>query len=535
MRPLTDEQQQWVNRTLASSSLEQQLAQLLIPKLEADGGVEPLLKQMERIPFGGLFVWGATEEAHRKALSRIQAAAAVPVVVCADLENGSGYVIRGRPQFPDMLALGAADDEMLAYTVGKAAGRDGRSVGIHWSFGPVVDVNINPDNPIANTRSLGDDPEHVSRLAVAVIRGMQDHGLAACAKHFPGDGVDDVDQHVTISVNDLSLERWKKISGRTFAAAIAADVHTIMIGHIALPAWDPATDHRGALRPATVNRRIVHDLLREEMGFEGLVVTDDMNMGGVAGYVNFRERTIGCIRAGCDMLLFPRMPDAYDILLEAVRKGELEEARVQEAARRVLELKARLQLCEDARPKAAATAAETVEFESAAGTVAARAVQRVRDVNGILPLRGLKPGSRVLTVTLSGEGFDLPVVDEELARRGFQVEHIAAAGYGAVDPYVDRVDAIFVNFAFGAGWCVGSVRSIGPQNRVFMNGFQTAHPKVVFTSFGSPYHLRQFSALPVYINAHSASAASQRAAVKAWLGEAPMEGRSPVGNLVRTF
>ncbi len=535
MFALNPEQRQWVDRTLASLTLEQQLAQLLIPKVETAEGIEPLLRHMEKIPFGGLFVWGATAGQHQENLSRIQDASAVPVVVCADLENGSGYVIQGRPQFPDLLAVAAADSEDLAYSMGKAAGRDGRSVGIHWSFGPVVDVNINPDNPIANTRSLGDDPERVGRLASAVIRGMQDHGLAACAKHFPGDGTDDVDQHVVTSVNVLPLERWKAVSGRTFAAAFAADVYSVMIGHIALPAWDRATDKRGALCPATLNRRIVHDLLREEMGFDGLIVTDDMNMGGVAGYTNFKERTVGCIRAGCDMLLFPSMPDAYNLLLAAVQSGELSEERVCEAARRVLELKARLGLNETSKARPPATDAETREFQDAALAISEQAICRVRDVNGILPLRDLKPGARVLTVTFSGENFDLPEVDRELVKRGYRVEHIAAPAYGAIDPFVDRVDAIFVNFAFGAAWCVGSVRCIGPQNRAFMNGFYTAHPKVVFTSFGSPYHLRQFSALPTYINAHSASLASQRAAVKAWFGEIPMQDRSPTGNLVRTF
>lgn len=535
MQPLNASQQEWVDRTLASLSLEHQLAQLLIPKIGSDEEIEKLLAQMESIPVGGLFVWGATAEEHRKRLRRVQQASAVPVVVCGDLENGAGYVVSGKPQFPDLLALGAADSEELAFSMGKASALDGRAVGIHWTFAPVVDVNVNPDNPIANTRSLGDDPERISRLATAIIRGMQEHGLAACAKHFPGDGLDDVDQHVVTSVNPLPLERWKQISGRTFAAAFSAGAYSVMIGHIALPALDPETDARGALRPATVNRRITHDLLRGEMGFDGVVVTDDMNMGGIAGYMNFRDRTVQCIRAGCDMLLFPAMPRSYDVLLDAVRKGELSEERVHEAARRVLEFKARLNLHTGAVEGPAPTDADTAEFENAARGIAERGVCLVRDVNGILPLRDLKPGARVLTVTLTGESFDLPDIDWDLSSRGFQVQHVVPANYGGVEPYVNEVDAIFVNFTFRASWGVGSPRSIGTHNRSFMNGFYMEHPRVVFTSFGSPYHLRQFSGLPTYINVHSMSRGSQKAAVQAWFGDIPMSRHSPVGNLWRTF
>ena len=418
--------------------------------------------------------------------------------------------------------------------MGKAAALEGRAAGIHWTFAPVVDVNLNPDNPIANTRSLGDNPERISRFAAAIIRGMQEHGLAACAKHFPGDGIDDIDQHISTSVNSLSLEEWKAVSGRTFNAAFAAGAWSTMIGHIALPAWDPEKDKRGAFRPATVNPRIVTDLLRKEMKFGGLAVTDDMNMGGVAGYMNRRDRTVACIKAGCDMLLFPALPFAYDVLLEAVRSGELSEERVAEAATRVLEFKARLNLHTELNGRSP-SAGERGDFERDAKDMAEKAVVLARDVNGLLPLRGLKPGATVLTVTMTNDGFDLPEVDRQLEARGFRVRHIVADNYGCVDRLMGEADAIFINFTFKANWGVGSVRAVGPFNRMFMNGFHMEHPRVVFTSFGSPYQLRQFSTLPVLVNTHSCSIGSQRAAVAAWFGEIPITGKSPVRNLERIF
>jgi len=404
-----------------------------------------------------------------------------------------------------------------------------------WTYAPIVDVNLNPDNPITNTRGLGDDPERISRLANAMIHGMQEHGLAACAKHFPGDGIDDTDQHIAASVNSLSIEKWKAVSGRTFASAFAQGVWSVMIGHIALPAWDGTPDARGAYRPATVNPRIVTDLLRKEMGFDGLIVTDDMNMGGVAGYMNFRDLTVNCIKAGCDMLLFPQLPESYHALTAAVESGELPEERINEAARRVLEFKARLGLHLGTNNTEEPSDTVHHEFDEAARNIEENSIHLVQDVNGILPLKDLKPGAKVLTITLTNDGIDCPLIDEELRARGFEVEHIAAPALSQVDPYLDKVDAIFVNLTFRANWCIGSPRAVGPQNRVFMNGFYMRHPRVIFTSFGSPYHLRQFPTFPVYINMHSTSSGSQRAAVKAWFGEIPMRSDGPVENLKRIF
>ena len=217
MKPLDADQQTWVDQTLASLSIPELVAQLLLPKIDNEESVPELLRLLRDIPFGGLFVWGAPAADHRRRLALLQKASRIPLVVAADLEAGAGYVVHGAAAFPDPLALAAADREDLAYTI--AAAPPPR-VAPPASIGPSPPSSmstLNPDNPIANSRSLGDNPERIARLAAAVIRGMQDHGLAACAKHF-GDGLDDVDQHISTSINP-SLEDWKRISGRAFNAA----------------------------------------------------------------------------------------------------------------------------------------------------------------------------------------------------------------------------------------------------------------------------------------------------------------------------
>jgi beta-N-acetylhexosaminidase len=534
LEPLGEAQQQWIEATFASLTTADKVAQLLIPTLGSydyrRAAVDAFLD--ERM-LGGIFVGIADRDTHRDEIAKLQARCRIPLVVASDLEAGAGHFVRGGVPFPDPLAVAAANDTTLAYTLGHAAAREGRHAGIHWTFAPIVDVNVNPDNPIANTRSLGDDPERVARLAQAILRGMQEHGLAACAKHFPGDGIDDLDHHTATTVNTLSWEDWYRISGFTFRQAIAAGVWSVMIGHIALPAWDDTQDARGVYCPASINRRLVTDLLRGELGFTGLIVTDDMNMGGVAGYTNRRTRTVACIAAGCDMLLFPTLPDDYDILLAAVQSGALSVQRLDDAVRRILAFKARLNLHQGELFGSAITAVERQSFETASQHIAETAIVQVRDLNGTLPIRHLQPGARVLSITLASDAQDLPEVDNALRARGYQVDHAYNPDDLRFSDQTFAYQAVFVNFVFKAVWGLQSVRSVGLHNRLFIGGFYSDHPCVVFTSFGSPYHLRMFNTLPNYLNVHSSCADSQRAAVRVWFGEAEAHGASPVAHLIR--
>jgi beta-N-acetylhexosaminidase len=536
IEPLSEAQQRWVDAICAELRTEDKVAQLLMPTLGAyDYHREAVDAFLAERTLGGIFVGMADRDRHREELTQLQARCSIPLVVASDLEAGAGYFVRGGVPFPEPLAVAAANDTQLAYTLGTAAAREGRYAGIHWTFAPVVDVNVNPDNPIANTRSFGDDPERVARLAEAVVHGMQEHGLAACAKHFPGDGVDDVDQHTVTSVNTLSRQEWHRISGLPFRRAIAAGVWSIMVGHIALPAWDDSQHACGVYRPASISPTLVTGLLRRELGFQGLIVTDDMNMGGVAGYAKRRERTVACITAGCDMLLFPKLPDDYVTLLEAVRSGVLPEARLDEAVRRILAFKARLNLHTGALFGPTVTAQEQQVFATVSRQIAAAAIVKVRDLHGTLPIRHLQPAARVLTITLASDSQDVPEVDNALRERGYHVDHAYNPDDLRLSDQTFTYNAVFVNFVFKGMWGVQSVRSVGTHNRIFIGGFYTDHPCVVFTSFGSPYHLRMFNTLPNYLNVHSSCPDSQRAAVQVWFGEAQAYGTSPVAQLVRTY
>jgi len=266
--PQPDPHSPWVNATLAALSLDQKIGQLLhgcvspgATPAEIDGvlaGVQP----------GGMFLFSGTFAQFGAATAHLQSRSPVPMVISSDLENGAGRIIQDATIFPDLMALAATDDLELAAAMARAAAREGRAAGVHWTFGPVVDINANPHNPITNTRSLGDRPDTIAAFAKTLIHEMQTHGLCATAKHFPGDGFDDRDQHVCTTVNPLRLDQWHASSGRLFKEAMEAGVWSMMIGHIALPAVDPgAGRHLSDAPPATLSPKIVQGLLRETLGF----------------------------------------------------------------------------------------------------------------------------------------------------------------------------------------------------------------------------------------------------------------------------
>ncbi|OUC08004.1 hypothetical protein RY27_11580, partial [Litorilinea aerophila] len=263
--PLTAEQQQWVDSTLQSMTLSQCVGQLLCashPRFTTD----EWLALLDRVPLGALTVRHVSSPELREQMQRLQERSPIPLLVAGDLEHGANALTDGT-QFPWMMAAGAADDEALMRQMGQATAAEARHAGIHWTFAPVVDLNYNFNNPITNVRALSDQPDRVIRLATALIQGMQADGLlAATAKHFPGDGMDDRDQHLATTVNHLPFAQWQETYGRVWRAVIDAGVMCVMPGHISLPDYQGFTDQPEAAPPATLSAHLLQDLLRKELG-----------------------------------------------------------------------------------------------------------------------------------------------------------------------------------------------------------------------------------------------------------------------------
>jgi len=512
-------------------STERKIAQVLMPFISSGEDAAAIRRFADRHGIGGVFVMSGTRESITGCLRDLQAAADIPIVVSADLEKGvPRRISEGMTALPDLLALSATGDEELAYEYGRITALEGRALGIHWTFAPVADVQKNPRNPITLNRCLGDDEERISRLLPPLIRGMQDHGLAACAKHFPGDGHDCRDQHITTTVNPLAMEEWRAISARPFVAAIGAGVHSIMPGHIALPAWDPAKNRFGIHTPATLSRRITTDLLRGELGFDGVVVSDAQGMGGITGVLPDRDRIIASFNAGCDVLLFPDLERDAAFLREAVEAGRVTMARLDEAVSRILRLKEKLGLLDRKTLFHANPSPQQLAANGAIGrTICRRALYPARAAEGLLPLK-LAAGARVLTVTLGWNFCDLSALDRELEARGCRVTHLHNPDSPAFFYTARDYDLTCVNFGFTPEWASNVNGCPGVHNRIFMDSFfNSPECPTLFTSFGNPFHLHELPQLPNLLNAHADGVESQKAVVDYWFGELDISGnQSPV-------
>jgi beta-N-acetylhexosaminidase len=391
-------------------------------------------------------------------------------------------------------------------------------------------LNYNFDNPITNIRSLGDDPDSVSRLASTMIRALQQHGLAATAKHFPGDGIDDRDQHLLTSVNSMPFGQWMVTYGRVWKAVIDAGVMCIMPGHISLPDYQGYVEHPASAPPATLSRKLLVDLLRQELGFEGLIVSDNASMIGLTTRASADERVVKSIASGIDIYLNADPDLDYDRLIRSVHDGRLSEERVRQAARRVLEMKARINLLED-QSEPAPTGEQTAAFQRAAQEMAEKSITILRGSEPLLP--EMTPSTRVLTVTYGQLSprmgmTDLEAFDQALRERGFQVDHLLNPDSRELRSAASEHDVVFVNLFQMPMMSLGSARLTSSFRTWGWRSLFVDHPAVAYTTFGSPYVAYELPHIPNLIATYGSGNDSQRAAVKVWLGEMEAQGVLPV-------
>src|SRR3990170_4160431 len=344
----------WVKRTLERMTLDEKVGQLLmVPYYGGFANTDSeeflrLARQIRELHVGGLIVSTRPQRPTgferseiyglAQLTNRLQQLAPVPVLVAADFERGAGFRVRDTTSFPHNMTLGAAGDTELAYRMGRIAASEARALGVHWLLAPVVDVNNNPLNPIINIRSFGEDPAEVGRLAAAFIRGCQEAGALCTAKHFPGLGDTSLDPHLELAAVGVDRARLEQVELVPFKAAIAGDVAAVMTEHIVVPALDPEPV------AATFSRPITTGLLRNQLGFEGLVITDDVSMNAIANHIWPGEAAVRAFEAGADVILsMSRQPEvAFASLKRAVESGRLREERLNQSVERILRAKARL-------------------------------------------------------------------------------------------------------------------------------------------------------------------------------------------------
>jgi len=569
---LTTEGDKWAEKTLRRLSLEEKIGQMLMTRalVEFRNVDSPEFQQMaaevRRFHLGGLlltvpsdagFVFRNQPYEAAMMVNELQRQADVPLIFAGDFERGPSMRLHGVTQFPSAMAFAAGSDPANVERFARVVATESRALGVQWDFFPVADVNSNPVNPVINTRSFGEDPQQVADLVARYIHGSVAGGMLTTAKHFPGHGDTSTDSHLEFAVVNGDRTRLDAVELAPFRAAIAAGVDAVMVAHVTVPALDADSKHVASTSPL-----IVRDLLKGQLGFQGLVVPDAMDMAALTRlYPQPGRAAVEAVKAGHDMVLLPvDLEAAFNALVAAVRAGEIPEAQIDASVRKILNAKAavglyRARQVDVAQLDHVLARPENLQF---AQQVAQAAVTLVRDNGKLLPLKKIgttastlpygqveAPPAPLLAVLLledlrSETG---RVFEQQLKARvpGARVVWLDSRNAAAMAPQVvemaQRADAVVVaayvvasggKFVMINGKAVNTVGLLeGPSNLVKAL-LQAAPEKTVMVAMGNPYLASGFPEVQNYVCTYSNVAVSEIAAVRALFGEAPMNGRLPV-------
>lgn len=549
---LTEEQVQWVERTLANMSVQEKVEQIFCPM--AFGQQPEAVKGMiEAHKFGGLMFRAGDGANLQECLRAGQEASSVPLFYAANLEDGGNGIAEGGTYMGRQMLIAATGDTQKAYQLGKICGREGAAIGVNYAFAPVVDIDYNFHNPITNVRTYGSNPDKVLAMGEAYMKGVTEEGLIVSVKHFPGDGVDERDQHLLTSVNSLSLEEWEASYGKIYRGLIGKGAQTVMVGHIAMPAMEEFYDKEPCKKviPASQSRNVIR-YLREELGFNGLISTDASPMVGFTSVSQRRTAVPLSIENGCDMFLFTKdLEEDIRYMREGYEKGILSAQRLNEAAARMLATKAAMGLVErkaagSLSPGPSALAVlQCPQHVAWAKECADMGVTLVKDTEDILPL-DVKCHKRVL-LEIIGDFASNGRVQEQfvelLAKEGFEItlyepetpENIFLDG--AVERFREKYDLVLYigNIENASNKTVARIQwhtLFGAGNN--LPWFARELP-TVFVSVGNPYHLFDVPMVPAYINGYCHSPYVIEAIVDKLMGRSEFKGISPVDPFCKTF
>lgn len=535
-------------RWMAKMTLRDRVAQLVMTACYGDSPnirsreYREYRAQVSELKIGGMIVLnrvrdGAVQRAEPHAtaafLNRMQRLAKTPLIVGADFEHGASMRMVRTTPFPYMMAFGAANDLDLTRALGAATAREARAMGIHWIFAPDADVNNNPDNPIINIRSFGENPQAVAAHVKAFIEGAHSdpaNFALVTAKHFPGHGDTDTDTHMNLARVGASRERLDQMELIPFKAAIEAGVDSVMTGHLAVPALEPEE------KPATVSKNILTGLLREELGFKGLICTDALDMQAITKMYGHGETAVRALEAGVDVLLLPgNGKDAVRAVVAAVKEGRLTKHRIDESVMKLLTVKARLGLQKKhiTDVEAVPDSLATPEDEDLATRVAEKAVTLVRNENNVVPLANperacwfVLSGGRFSAqgrdfmdaVRRSAKGAQVTLLDPLLPTSEF--DDLAAKAQTSCDAVV--VSAYVLVAAYS-----GTVGLPG-NYPAFVEKLIASGRPVIFVALGNPYLIRAFPKVAAYLATFSTTQPSETAAVRAVAGEIGIGGKLPI-------
>lgn len=522
---LDDTAIEWVNNTLNGLTEDEKIGQLFFPI--GFSTEKEYLNHLRSLGIGGLFFRPGVAEEVQQTYEYMQRTSKVPLLTAANLEDGgNGSSIEGTA-FGNQMAVAATNQTSDAYTLGKIASSEGKAVGVNFGFSPVVDLDLNFRNPITNVRTYGSNVERVIKNAKEYIQAFHDNGIMTSIKHFPGDGVDERDQHLLTSINSLSVDNWKKTFGKVYQELIDFGSKAVMVGHITFPAYS------GDEMPATLSPQLLQDLLRNELGFNGLTITDATPMVGFCSAMKRSEAVPYTIQAGCDMLLFNRvLEEDIQYMKDGLSKGILTKERLDEAVTRILATKASLGLHQTINHGTA----KFEDFREEQLDLADRSITLVKDTQNMLPL-SVEKHKRVLLQLLGS--FDsnervLEKVKAELEKRDFEITVYEPEtnffDLGTVTSFSNDYDAVLyvANIQNASNQTVTRVHwhtLFGLGNNL---PWFTKEVPTMLLSFGNPYHLYDLPMVDTVINAYCNYDHFIEMAIKKVTGESSFKGVSPV-------
>jgi beta-N-acetylhexosaminidase len=555
----------WVEDTFKKMTLDDKVGQLVVTSanttyLASDtDAFESLAKKVQDLRLGGVHVFGGAEAVPNvllgnaygavilgqpleaaSLLNRLQNAATLPLLNTGDFEAGLGFRIAGATVFPRQMAVAAAGDEQLAFEAARITAVESRAIGVHVNFSPIADVNNNPRNPVINTRSFGEVPDAVGRLAAAYIRGYRAGGMLSTLKHFPGHGDTDVDSHLGLPIINQPRERLEAVELAPFRQGMAAGADAMMIAHIELPALDSAE-----FSPATLSKPIVTGLLRGEMKFAGLIYTDSMGMDAVSKRLSPGAAAVRAIQAGNDIVLHsPDDAAAVAGIKAAVEKGEIPVAQIDASVRRVLYQKARLGLnrmktvpLDDVAAKVGGRKNATV-----AQALSQKSITLIKDDRNQVPLRVPRESSILYLSMLDYQsGWRIAAPSRtflpELRRRWPGVTAIELSDRSTTEEVelvrasAPRYDAIVVSVFIRASSASGRMDLAPPLVKLLQDiarSTQSTPKPMVTVFFGNPYVPMGLPTLPAVMLTYDFYDLAEASAVRALAGEAPITGRLPI-------
>jgi beta-N-acetylhexosaminidase len=563
---LSHDGEKWAEKTLKKLTLEEKVGQVFMIWCRASFlNVESpeylqLIDDMQKYHVGsfamtvhvdGPFLLRSEPYEAAELLNRLQSESKLPLLFAADFERGVSMRLMGTTVFPHAMAFGGDGSLEDAEAFGRITAEEARAIGIHWNFFPDADVNSNPANPIINTRSFGEDPKQVGDLVAAYIKGAHEGGMLTTAKHFPGHGDTATDSHLGVASVNVDRAHLDSIELPPFREAISAGVDSVMVAHVTVPALDPDPNH-----VATISANVVTDLLEKQLGFNGIVVTDALDMAGLTRLFSndIGRAAVEAFKAGNDLLLIPAdFPASYKSMLQAVRSGEISEERLNRSVLKILRAKASLDL-QKARLVDIGALAKVVSQPANLVTgqqIADKAITLVRDNRQVLPLKSMGTSTGGLPYTTqevtsnqtvavvfsddvrteSGRAFVRELHARIPDARVIYVDPGTVAGLSdevmkAVDQAEKVIAAVYVVPSAGK---IGNTVAVPDATAALVNQIlDRAAPKAVVIAMGNPYLAASFPKIENYICTFSNASVSEVAAVKALFGEIAIRGRMPV-------